>query len=106
MKVFISQPMNGKTEQEIIGQRQAAIENIHNLCKGPIEIVDSYFKDGDVVTHNKYGHIPILFLAKSIERMSEADAVYMCSGWESSRGCRIEHRVARDYGLTIIEEQW
>ena len=106
MKVFISQPMNGKTEQEIRGQRQAAIENIHNLCKAPIEIVDSYFKDDAVKIDTWNSRGAILLLAKSIEKIAEADVVYMCEGWKNSRGCRIEHEIARDYGLTIVEEKW
>lgn len=32
------------------------------------------------------------------------DAIYMCCGWEKSRGCREEKEVAETRGLEVIEE--
>ena len=49
-------------------------------------------------------NIPVRFLAKSFENMSLCHAVYFCKGWESARGCKIEHEVAKAYGMTIIYE--
>lgn len=40
----------------------------------------------------------------SIENMSLCHAAYFCKGWESARGCRIEHEVAKAYGLKILYE--
>ena len=30
---------------------------------------------------------------------------FFCKGWESARGCKIEHEAAVAYGLDIIEEE-
>lgn len=35
--------------------------------------------------------------------MAKADVVVFAKGWEAARGCRIEHAVAEEYGLTIFE---
>ncbi len=37
--------------------------------------------------------------------MSLCHAAYFCKGWESARGCRIEHATAQAYGLDIIYEE-
>ena len=31
------------------------------------------------------------------------DAIYMCEGWQNSKGCMAEFEVARVYGKEIIE---
>ena len=39
--------------------------------------------------------------------MSKCNAVYFCKGWENARGCKIEHKTAKAYGLDMIyEENW
>ena len=50
-------------------------------------------------------NIPICFLAKSLENMSLCHAAYFCKGWDKARGCKIEHEVAKQYGMTIIYEE-
>ena len=49
-------------------------------------------------------NVPLCFLAKSLENMSQCHAAYFCKGWRNARGCRIEHEVALAYGLTVIYE--
>ena len=101
-KVMISQPMAGKTDLEIAKVRKKATQYLED--KG-FEVVNTFFKEGfdrmiDVQSFDK----SIYFLAKSIEKMSECQAVYFCRGWENTRGCQIEHEVAKKYGLEIIYE--
>ncbi len=49
--------------------------------------------------------IPLCFLAKLLENMSLCHVVYFCKGWENVRGCRIEHEVAKAYGLEVMYEE-
>ena len=44
-KVFISQPMNGLTDEEILANREEAIENIKKRIGDDIQILDSFFQD-------------------------------------------------------------
>ena len=39
-----------------------------------------------------------------IEALLECDAIYMCEGWQNSKGCMAEFEVARIYGKEIIME--
>lgn len=105
MKAMLSQPMAGKTNQEIIETRERAIAALES--RG-YEIVNTLFTDEwyNVEAMEKRGvvQIPLCFLAKSLENMSLCHAAYFCRGWENARGCRIEHEAAKAYGLTIIYE--
>ena len=102
---MLSQPMGGKTSEEIIATREKAIEVL--TSKG-YEVVNTLFTDEWYNPENmeKRGvvQIPLCFLAKSLENMSLCHAAYFCKGWENARGCRIEHEAAKAYGLEIIYE--
>lgn len=106
MKAMLSQPMAGKTDDEIVATREKAVAELE---KRGYEIVNTLFTDEwysrDSMAERGVVQIPVCFLAKSIENMSLCHAAYFCKGWESARGCRIEHEVARAYGLEIIYEE-
>lgn len=106
MKAMLSQPMAGKTDQEIIETRERAIAALKE--KG-YEIVNTLFTDkwySDAAMKERgVVNIPLCFLAKSLENMSLCHAAYFCKGWENARGCRIEHAAAKAYGLAIIYEE-
>jgi hypothetical protein len=104
-KAMLSQPMAGKTEEEIVQTRAKAIEF---LSENGYEVVNTLFTDEwygkDQMESRGVVQIPLCFLAKSLENMSKTHAVYFCKGWEHARGCRIEHDAANAYGLEIIYE--
>lgn len=106
MKAMLSQPMAGKTDEEIIATREKAIKALE--AQG-YEIVNTLFTDEWYNHENmeKRGvvQIPLCFLAKSLENMSLCHAAYFCKGWEQARGCRLEHDAAVAYGLTVIYEE-
>ena len=95
-KIFISQPMRGKTSEEIRAEREKAVEVIKAFVNDEVEVLDSYFDDFD-------GN-PLEYLAKSIELLAKADVAYFAKGWEDARGCRIEHICAVEYTIDRIEE--
>ena len=98
LKLFISQPMNGRTNEEILKERQDAVNSVKEKFSGDeIEVIDSFFQDAP------HDAKPLWFLGKSIELLSAADIVYFCKGWENARGCKIENTCAIEYGLYVIE---
>lgn len=105
MKAMLSQPMNGKTEEEIVATREKAIKELESMG---YEIVNTLFTDEwyskESMTERGVVQIPLCFLAKSLENMSLCHAAYFCKGWENARGCRIEHESAKAYGVQIIYE--
>lgn len=95
MKVMISQPMRGKTEEQIRDERKAIIERFNNMH---IEVIDTIFTDEVPIDYN----VGVYYLGKSIREMSKVDALFMCNGWREARGCRIERQVAQEYGIKIL----
>ena len=104
-KAMLSQPMAGKTDEEIASTREKAIAA---LRERGYEVVNTLFTDEwyskEAMENRGVVQIPLCFLAKSLENMSLCHAAYFCKGWEQSRGCKIEHEAAVAYGLEIIYE--
>ena len=105
-KAMLSQPMAGKTEEESVETRNRAIAALK--AQG-YEIVNTLFTDEwdgkEKMEERGVVQIPLCFLAKSLENMSLCRAAYFCKGWETARGCRIEHEAAVAYGLTVLYEE-
>lgn len=105
-KAMLSQPMAGKTEKEIVENRERAIAA---LKERGYEIVNTLFTDewysDEAMKERGVVQIPLCFLAKSLENMSLCHAAYFCAGWENARGCRIEHEAAKAYGLEVLYEE-
>ena len=93
MRIMISQPMKGKTNEQI---RQERAELVKELEEQGHEVIDTVFEnapDGE--------DIAIYMLSQSIRYIGKVDAVYFMKGWEKARGCKIEHEVAVQYGKKV-----
>lgn len=94
-KLFISQPMKDKTDEEILAERNRIIEE----CKREhvdVEVIDSFFENAP------HDARPLWFLGKSLELQSTADIAFFAEGWKEYRGCKIEHECAVQYGIEIV----
>lgn len=98
MKIFISQPMNGKTDEDILAKRESLIA----LAKekyGEVEVIDSFTKDPELEAKGQ-----IAMLGHSISMMADADLVVFAKDWTRARGCRVEQQVAKQYEIPILFE--
>ena len=94
MKIMISQPMKGKTNEQIRTERA---ELVKELTEQGHEVIDTVFDDfpnGQAT--------PLHYLAKSIEFLANVDGAVFMKGWQNARGCRIEEICAREYGKFIM----
>ena len=96
-KLFISQPMKDKTNDEISKEREKAIDAARKYLGEDVEVIDSFFKDAP------HDAKPLWFLGKSLELLSTADVAYFAKGWDSARGCKTEHDCAVAYDIDVIE---
>ena len=96
-KLFISQPMKGKTDEEILTERRRAVRSAERQLGEPIEVIDSFFQSAPV------GAKPLSFIGKSLEYLSDADIAYFAKDWQKARGCKIEHERAVEYGIPRID---
>lgn len=103
VRLFISQPMRGKSDEEIESEREdlIVIAKAVYAGRGEVEVIDSFFKGGlDVPAGAK---APLYYLSKSLELLATADVAIFAKDWREARGCRIEHECADGYGVTRIE---
>ena len=96
-KLFISQPMRGKTNEEILAERQKAIEMAELMLEEKVEVIDSFFMNAPVDAK------PLWYLGESLKLLATADVAYFAKGWEEARGCRVEKMCAIEYGIATIE---
>lgn len=97
-KVFISQPMNGKTTEEIRAVRAKAIQSAERELCEPVEALDTFFQ---FAPHDAS---PLWYLGKSLEQLAKADVAYFAKEWDKYRGCKIENTCAIAYGIDTIYE--
>lgn len=99
MKVFISQPMRDKTDEEIKAERERAIEVIkEKYPDADIDVLDSFFEKAP------HDAKPLWFLGKSFEILSSAELAYFIGDWRDYRGCCMEHKACEEYGIETIDE--
>ena len=103
VRLFISQPMRGKSDEEIEREREdlIAIAKAVYAGRGEVEVIDSFFKGGlDVPAGTK---APLYHLSKSLELLATADVAIFAEDWREARGCRIERECADGYGVARIK---
>lgn len=93
MKLMISQPMKGKTNEQI---REERAELIQKLKAEGYEVVDTVFENAPADED-----IAIYMLSQSIRYIGKVDGVVFMPGWTQARGCKIEYQVAQEYGKFI-----
>lgn len=97
--VMISQPMRGKTKEEILAVRDEAKKELASMG---YDALDTYYG----VDFPWFVKSNALYcLGQSLMDMASCDAVYFCRGWENARGCLIEHEAAEVYGIERIYEE-
>jgi Asp-tRNA(Asn)/Glu-tRNA(Gln) amidotransferase A subunit family amidase len=94
MKVMISQPMKGKSTEQIRNERESAVAKME--AEGH-EVVDTVFDDFDADAP------PLKYLARAIDVMADCEGVVFIGDWTDARGCRIEHEAAVMYDKAVIE---
>lgn len=97
MKIMISQPMKGKTKEQINAEREAIVKQLESEGH---EVLDTVFADSPEEAQNK----PLWYSSKSVEAMSKVDAMYFMKGWNEARWCKFEHQIAEVYGIKILAD--
>ena len=98
IKVFISQPMKDRSNEEIEAERAEVKKKLdEKFGEDNYEIIDSFFKDAP------HDANPLWFLGKSLQLLSQADVCVFTNQWYVARGCVMEHRACEEYKIKIWE---
>lgn len=98
MKFMISQPMAGKTIEQIRAEREGAVRLLEERGH---TVLDSVFAEP---APESIDNVALWYLSQSLEVMAACDGVLFMPGWDApeARGCRIEYDAAKAYGLVTI----
>ena len=91
-KLFVSQPMNGKSSDEILKERKYLIAKAEAHAGETLEVLDA---PADAK--------PLWYLGESLKYLASADLAVFALDWACARGCRIEHAAAEEYGIPMME---
>lgn len=101
MRFFVSQPMTGLTSTKIEEQLQETKRWLETYFGKSVDVLNAYIKqDAPASLHD--GQIGIWYLMESLKIMSECHAVVMAGEWWKARGCVLECKIAKEYGLPLI----
>jgi hypothetical protein len=98
MKVFISLPMHGHSEEDIQNTLNSAKIALREDFKG----MDVTFLDCTAKIDSKGKNEGLEGLGEAIKRMADADAVAFAPGWETSKGCQVEQDIAVRWDIEQI----
>lgn len=103
-------PMKGKSKSEIDEAFKKESANVRAFIaekgyKGKkdydIEIFNGYV---ELAENSNVRNSALNYLGASLQKLAEADAMWMCKGWLYAQGCRTERICAVGYGTDILND--
>lgn len=95
MKVFLSHPMYGRTDEECLTYRSNALKVIQTMHPSEeVELLETFIHENAPKNATRQWH-----LGESIKSMGDADIVYFSKDYEQARGCRIEFQICLEYEI-------
>ena len=103
IKVFISQPMHGLSDEEIVAERNRVVNKFIEAMRFQYPTVDAKVT---VVNDVFRPYAPcnasrLWYLTEAILDMEIADVIIFCKGWDKASGCRVERTVVENYQSTF-----
>ena len=109
-RIYIATPIGGRHEPTREGKLREArrrVERIKELIGDGILCGDYWYTyDECVSTFDVNDEEPCdeaTAMGRCIELVMKCDAIYLDHGWLQSKGCNLEYRCAKIYGLAVFE---
>ena len=95
MRIYISIPITGHDIDEV-KERADILKQI--ISSDSNEVITPFDVCAD--KDKPYSH----FMGRDIEALLDCDAIFMAEGWQSSKGCNLEHHAALLYDKHVFTE--
>lgn len=103
-KIYIFLPI-AFHEDTVYQRNQEAKDYLFNRFSNRYEWVspidNNHIDEEDLANHLQIGKTAY-YMGRDIEQVILCDAILMCPGWETSKGCQCEKFVAETYGKEIL----
>lgn len=101
MKIFISQPMHGISDNHVERLRGNATRTMKEMFPNEhIEVLDQFHIPDVIPSGVKYDRV--FRLGRSIQIMAEADLIVFIGPCVIAKGCSIEYFIAQLYGIPCV----
>lgn len=90
MKIYIIQPMGGRTKEQILQDRELG-KKVAQVYYPKAEFLNNYFDDYDENVS------PLVYLSRCCDLMAQADLVIMLPFYFGAQGCDLENHIAQVY---------
>lgn len=94
MKVYISLPITGYSYTERRGKAAIVSSNLRDKGFEPVNPMNNGLGKHDV----REAH-----MRTDIRLLLDCDAIYLCHGWQKSKGCVLERNIAEQCGMIVME---
>ena len=85
IKVFVSQPMNGKSYDEILETRKLVLDKVKKQLDGyPVDVIMNYYVKYKFVYSKEFSY-------EYIKLMEQADLIVFVPGWQLCEECVLEY---------------
>lgn len=97
-KWYISLPISGH-EDDVIDRSNKAKEELLNMGFVPVSPLDV----NAITNESLPNHLERLaeYMGNDIREMLKCDGIYMCHGWENSKGCRSEKYMCEQFNKKV-----
>ena len=95
MKLYISGPVTGQPIEETKKKFAQAAKQVEAFGHTPVQPFDNNLEWNATWEEWMVADIALLF---------KCDGIYLLKDWKSSSGARIEHFIANERGMEIIEQ--
>lgn len=104
-KVFLSLPMSSQEDEQVLQHIESMKEAwLSFYTEDTTEFVESFVNNLSRDYYVNSDHYSIACLGTALIKLAECDIIFIGEGWKNSRGCTLEHEVAKAYGLEIYFE--
>lgn len=105
-KLYISIPITGQESTIKERYNQSINYIINNDILKYYEIITPFdvseFDNGNIPNDHDYAW----YMGEDIKILLRCDAIFMCPGWNKSKGCKCEYETARIYSKEIFFEEY
>lgn len=96
MKIYISIPISGHNVDEVREHADLVKAMLSRAGHTVVNPFDIYA--GKTPSYADY-------LCCDLRALADCDAIFLCKGWQYSRGCRIERTFAEEFGKQVMYEK-
>ncbi len=97
MKIYISIPISGHDLAAQKAKAEEIADKLRKLGHEPVNPFDTPPPSGNLSEEEEYAY----YIGEDMKKLLTCNVVFLCDGWNRSKGCRLEVQAALLYGMRL-----